>query len=172
MRFKVLVLLFIISSSNANIIKPIDYVNPKYFSGLWYEIARTYNSYQHDCVASSVEYQFKDSNNYKVFNRCFKNKIGGELIEYKGKAKSLTKENMAQMKLTYFWVFSKKYSVIYLNNYKSAVITDKDLNNLWIMSRTPKMSKKEFEKIVNILKPKMDTSKLIITLQDKRGKYK
>lgn len=54
----------------------VPYVSVQKFSGLWYEIARTYNSYQDKCVASSVEYVLDENNEYEVHNRCFDTVIG------------------------------------------------------------------------------------------------
>ena len=52
---------------------PVPHIDVKAFSGLWYEVARTHNSYQKNCVASSVEYKLQKDSTYKVFNRCFEN---------------------------------------------------------------------------------------------------
>lgn len=55
----ILVLLFSIASWGNS----LPSVNPKQFSGLWYEIARTYNEYEKKCVASTVEYTLKSTDN-------------------------------------------------------------------------------------------------------------
>jgi apolipoprotein D and lipocalin family protein len=166
----IIILIFSFSYSSAP--NKISYVDPKSFSGLWYEIARTYNSFEENCVASTVEYILKESNQYKVFNRCFENKIGGNLVQYSGKAVALDKNSMSRLKKTYFWIFSQEYKVIYLNDYKSAVIADDDMEYVWVMSRTPKMSKKEFSQIISLLDNYMNTNDLIITPQDEKGKFK
>ena len=167
-----ILLIFLFSFLFSSTPKAVKFVDPKSFSGLWYEIARSYNSFQHDCVASTVEYSLKDTNKYKVFNRCFENEIGGNLLEYRGKAQTLDNKSMSRIKMTYFWVFSKEYKVIYLNNYKSAVVVDDNMEDIWIMSRTPKMDKKEFKNIISFLSKYVNTKDLIITPQDEKGKYK
>lgn len=170
---KTILLLLIFSLCiNAKTPPYIENVNPKSFSGLWYEIARTYNSFEKNCVASTVEYQLVEKNEYKVFNRCFEFEIGGDLIEYKGVAKALEKDSMSRLEMTYYWIFSKDYRVIYLNNYKSAVVTSDDLENVWIMNRNPFMEKNELDKILNLLKKYIDISTLIFTPQDEKGRYK
>lgn len=165
--------IIIISPSYAKAPKPITYVDPQEFSGLWYEIARTYNYFEEDCVAPSVEYSLVAQEKYRVINRCFKNKIDGELIKYEGDAKSLYKGNMSQIEKTYFWVFTKNYRVIYLDeNYQTAVIADENLESLWLMSREPIMDKEKLKSVISMLEKHMDTSKLIFPKQDKNGKYK
>ena len=143
-------------------------VDTKKFSGLWYEIARIENSFQTPCVASSVEYKLQDDDTYDVYNRCFENELDGKLIEYNGFAKL---ENN-QLFMRYFFVFRTSYKIEYLNDYKTAVVSNDDYSNLWIMSRTPNIDKFELENILKNLEKKMDTSKLIFTKLDPKGKYK
>lgn len=168
---KNLILLFLILSNvKASSLEPVPYVSPQKFSGLWYEIARTYNSYQKKCVASSVEYVLEDENEYKVYNRCFDTVIGGDLIEYKGSAEPSEGKNMSKIDMTYFWIFTKEYGVYYIDDdYASALVADKDFEQVWIMSRTPFMEKMTLQRIENLLAQKIDLKKLIYTPQDKEA---
>ncbi|CAA6823488.1 MAG: outer membrane lipoprotein [uncultured Sulfurovum sp.] len=157
----------------ANAPLPVDNVNIKKFSGLWYEVARTSNSYQEECVASSVEYKLQKDNTYKVFNRCFKNVIGGELIEYKGTAKPTKGESMSQIDMTYYYFFTKQYRVIHLEkDYSAAVVADEDLEQVWVMSRDPQLQKQKLSKILAKLGKSMNLKRLIYTPQDAKGRYK
>ena len=88
----ILSILIIFSSSFASTSFDVNTFDKKKFSGLWYEIARTQNSFQENCVASSVEYILEDES-YDVFNRCFENELGGKLIQYNGDAKISQLEN-------------------------------------------------------------------------------
>ena len=143
-------------------------VDVKKFSGLWYEIARVENSFQTSCVASSVEYKLQVDNTYEVYNRCFENELDGKLIEYNGFAKLENNE----LFMRYFLVFTSSYKIEYLNNYKTAVVSNDDYSNLWIMSRSPNIDKNELEKILKDLKNKMDISNLVFTKLDPKGRYK
>ena len=143
-------------------------VDVKKFSGLWYEIARVENSFQTSCVASSVEYKLQVDNTYEVYNRCFENKLDGKLIEYNGFAKLENNE----LFMRYFLVFTSSYKIEYLNDYKTAVVSNDDYSNLWIMSRSPNIDKNELEKILKDLKNRMDISKLVFTKLDPKGRYK
>ena len=142
-------------------------IDIKKFSGLWYEIARLDNSYQTNCVASSVEYILED-NKYDVYNRCFESSFDGKLIQYNGSA---TLEDNS-LKMTYFYFFTNKYNIDYLNDYKTAVVANDDYTNLWIMSRTPSIDKKELNKILKQLENKIDKSELIFTKLHPKGIYK
>jgi len=169
-----LTLFILFTSLSASSLQSVSYVSPQKFGGLWYEIARTYNSYQEKCVASSVEYLLRDENTYEVFNRCFDTKIGGKLIEYEGFAQpTQAGSNMSQIDMTYFWIFTKTYQIYYLDaDYSSALVADREFEQVWIMSRTPKMDAKTLQKIVALLQNSMDTQKLIYTPQDEKGRYK
>ena len=145
-----------------------DSIDKVKFSGLWYEIARVENKFQTSCVASSVEYVLEDDGTYNVFNRCFENELNGKLIEYNGSAELENNE----LFMRYFLVFTSSYKIEYINDYKTAVITNNDYSNVWIMSRTPNIDKFELENILKNLEKKMDTSKLIFTKLDPKGKYK
>ena len=149
-----------------------DSIDKVKFSGLWYEIARVENKFQTSCVASSVEYVLEDDGTYNVFNRCFENNLDGKLIEYNGHAKKIEENNNSKLKMRYFYLFTKQYNIIYLNDYKTAVVANDDYSNLWIMSRTPNIDKHELEKILKDLKNKMDISKLVFTKLDPKGRYK
>lgn len=143
---------------------------PKEFSGLWYEIARTPNDFEKKCVAATVEYTLTSSNEYEVTNRCFDTKIGGDLIVYNGKGKTLQPNSASKLKLTYFWVFSREYHLIHWDQ-AYAVMASSDFQNLWIMSRTPQMPKATLDGIVKKLSTSIDIKRLIFTPQDPKGKY-
>ena len=167
----IILILIIFSSLFASSSFDVNTFDKKKFSGLWYEIARTYNSFQENCVASSVEYILEDDT-YDVFNRCFENELDGKLIQYNGDAKVSQIENNISLDMTYFYLFTSSYKIIYLNNYKTAIITDDDYSNLWIMSRVPSIDQSELKMILKKLENKMDTSKLIFTKLDPKGRYK
>lgn len=152
---------------------PTKNVDFKQFSGLWYEIARTYNDYQKTCVASSVEYVPKSDQKYNVYNRCFDSVIGGDLIEYKGVAKAVEKDSVSTLDMTYFWFFTKRYHVFYIDeNYTSAVVTDEAFKQVWIMSRKPTMKEEKLQKILALLAPHLALENLIYTKQDPEGRYR
>lgn len=153
--------------------KPVDFVDPQKFSGLWYEIARTYNSHQEDCVASSVEYILNEDNNYQVFNRCFEKEIGGDLVEYKGTAEPTEGSSMSRIDLTYYWVFTREFRIIYLSpDYQTAIMSDDEMDKVWIMHRQPRLATQKLKKVLAMLEQTLDLKRLIYTPQDSKGRYK
>ena len=157
----------------ANTPSPVSHVDIKKFSGLWYEIARTYNSYEEDCVASTVEYALQDDNTYTVYNRCFKDTIGGELTQYIGSAEPANGSSMSKIEMTYYYIFTQRYRVIYLDkDYSVAVVADKEMERVWLMSRKPKLEQPKLTEILATLEKSMDLKKLIFTPQDEKGRYK
>lgn len=170
---KTLILTLLITTTiYANALTPVNEVNDQKFSGLWYEIARTYNNYQEKCVASSVEYLLVEPLKYKVFNRCFETKIGSKLIEYEGTATSVDGKSMSSIDMTYFWIFTENYQVYYLDDgYNYAVVANNTFEQVWIMSRKPTMPQNILDDIKEKLSTVMKLKDLIYTLQDEKGRY-
>lgn len=156
---------------NAQALMNVQQVDKNHFSGLWYEIARTYNDYEKTCVAATVEYVLEEDG-YRVFNRCFDSVIGGELIEYEGTVEAIEGSSMHAMEMTYFWIFSQDYNVIYLNDdYSTAIVSDKGFEQLWIMHRRPEMPQAELGMLLDSLEQYIDLNRLIFTPQDPQGRY-
>ena len=172
MRVIFISMLFIITSL-AQTIQPVSFVDSKRFSGLWYEIARTYNDYEKDCVAATVEYVLEEDSQYRVYNRCFDTTMSGDLIIYEGTAEFLKENNSTYLEMTYFWIFSQDYNVLYLDeDYHTAIISDKDFEQLWVMHRQPTLSQEKLDKLLAYLQNSLDLNRLIYTPQDSEGRYK
>lgn len=152
---------------------PVSYVDPARFSGLWYEIARTDNRYEKGCVAATVEYTPVEHNGYRVDNRCFDGVIGGELITYQGSAEPTAGASMSRIDMTYFWIFTREYRVIYLApDYTLAVVCNTQMDQVWIMHRRPLIERQRLEPVLALLESHMDLSRLIWTPQDPQGRYR
>jgi len=160
MRMLIVLLIFFLSL-NAKMPQSINFVDPKLFSGTWFEIARTYNYFERDCLSPSVEYKLVDIDKFEVFNRCYDKNDTQRVIAYEGKAVSKEKNSMASIDMTYFYIFTSEYRIIYLNDYKTAVMASTDLKNIWIMSKSKDIEKDELNKILNFLDDYIDISKLI-----------
>lgn len=168
----VLMYMALINALSANAPDPIDDVSVERFSGLWYEVARTYNAYEEGCFAPTVEYKLEQSARYRVFNRCFKGDIDGEKVQYTGSAKSLDGKSMSQMAITYYYIFTREYRVIHVEpDYSAAIVADENLEQVWLMSRTPNIDDALLKKMLAQLSTRMDLSRLIYPKQDPQGRY-
>lgn len=138
-----------------------QYVDKNLFSGKWYEIARTYNSFQKNCKDSYVEYILNEQN-YEIRNICT-SAIDDTIINYNGIGKSAkeNKTNFSKINMTYFYIFSKEYQVIYNDDYKYAVVSDDNFENIWIMSRNKNIDDEKLNEILVFLKKHINTEKLI-----------
>lgn len=169
----IFIFLLVFITSPAQTIQPVSFVDSERFSGLWYEIARTYNDYEKDCVAATVEYVLEETDSYRVYNRCFDSDMSGDLIVYEGTAEPSDGFSMHQIEMTYFWIFTQEYGIVYIDeDYNSAIVSDKDFEQVWIMHRQPKMAPEKLTHLLSILQNSMDLNRFIYTPQDAQGRYK
>lgn len=126
-------------------------VNLKDYSGLWYEIARTSNSFEKECDFATAQYTYINENSLNVVNSCYKN---GELINtVKGKANTTFRSNALRVE---FEGVPKIASVlpnyfIVDTDYTSYSIVRGRFGKAWILSREPLMSKEKFDTLLNKL---------------------
>jgi len=63
--------------------------------------------------------------------------------------------------------------VIHLEeDYSAAVVADKEMEQVWVMSRKPTLPEKKLNQILAKLEQNMDLDRLIFTPQDEKGRYK
>jgi apolipoprotein D and lipocalin family protein len=176
MKLFLLILLITIASSNDKAYQTptsIPSVDQDRFKGLWYEIARTYNSFEKDCLNPKVEYTLVKENAYKVRNSCQNKNNIEDMIVFNGKAAISFDDNASTMDITYFWILTKKYLVINIDSeYKSAIIADETMKNVWIMNREPIMSQSKLKEKTDFLSMYMDSTKLIFSSHTKGSKNK
>ena len=79
-------------------------------------------------------------------------------------------ETQAKWKVQFLWPFKLNYWIIDLEpNYEYAVIGEPDRENVWILSRKPKINEKLLSRIIQETKNKgYDLSSLVWTPQDPR----
>jgi len=148
----------------------VSFVDLKRYMGKWYEMARYAHRFQEGCVGTTATYSLRDDGEVDVLNRCYKEKLDGELVEAHGKAWVVDPTTNAKLKVSFFWPFSGDYWIIDLGkSYEYAVIGHPDRRYLWILSRSPEMDGHIYNSIIEKLKSQSyDTSKLIRTLQIKQ----
>jgi apolipoprotein D and lipocalin family protein len=115
-------------------VKPFD--RAKYL-GKWYEIARLDFQFEKGLSNVTATYSLRDDGLIKVDNRGYQDK-NNQWKESVGKAKFAGATDEAKLKVSFFGPFYAPYNVIAIdNNYQYALVAGKNLDYLWILSRTP-----------------------------------
>ena len=160
-------------------LQTVQNVELKRYVGQWYDIAHYPNKYQDGCQDSTVRFSLRDDGEIDVLNSC-QDKHKGVLHHADGHGWVTDAPNNARLKVSYFWPFRKEYMIIDQGKeYDYSVICTTDRKNLWIIARTPNISKDVFDKILlNLEKQEFHRDKLIktehtkheIVLNDKQRK--
>jgi len=145
-----------------------DFDIDKYL-GTWYEIARFDFRFEKDLDNVSAQYSLNDKGNVIVLNSGYNYKKE-EWEKAQGLAKFRGAQDIAALKVSFFGPFYSGYNVIALDeNYQYALIAGKDLNYMWILSRTKTIPEEIKAKYLTLAEHiGYDTSKLIWVKQDKQ----
>ena len=119
----------------------VSYVDPVKYSGLWYSVYEIPTYYgippfgydSTECMNSTAFYTANEDGSMAVKNRCI----------YDNEEKIVTgiatfdNENQDGNLHVSFFIINSPYKIIYLNNYKYAVVGTPDKESLWFLSREP-----------------------------------
>ncbi|MBF0278494.1 MAG: lipocalin family protein [SAR324 cluster bacterium] len=141
----------------ANTPKTVEQVDLDRYKGLWYEIARIPNRFQKHCVEGvTAHYSFDKSGQIAVINRCLES--DGNYDEAKGVARIVDTRSNAKLEVSFVSIFGNPifwgaYWIIDLgSSYEFAIVGHPQRKYGWILSRRPKMEKKQLESLFSILK--------------------
>lgn len=150
---------------NAKAVKNFDIDR---YLGIWYEIARFDFRFEKDLDNVSAQYSLNEDGNVIVLNSGYNYKKE-EWKKAEGLAKFRGNKDVAELKVSFFGPFYAGYNVVALDkNYQYALIAGKNLDYLWILSRTksiPEEVKSNYLKIAEEIG--YDTSKLIWVKHDR-----
>ena len=135
------------------------------YMGKWYEIARYDHSFEKGMTHVMTEYSMEKNGKIRVTNQGIKNGKP-KFIVGKGKQPD-PKEYPGRLKVSFFLWFYADYYILELDeDYQYALIGSSSDNYLWILSRTPKMTKAQLNGLLqNIAQRGYDLSKLIFVEQ-------
>ena len=147
----ILLLFFLISCSkeiDKNLV--IKDFNINKYLGTWYEIARFNHIFEKNLYNVKAEYSLKD-NKIIIKNSGYNKKTGKQKI-ITGTA-TIKNKNIGQLKISFFAPIKSEYNIILLDkNYRYAVVSGKNYNYLWILSRNKNMDEELYNKILNKVK--------------------
>lgn len=148
--------------------KAVENFDINRYLGTWYEIARFDFRFEKDLDNVSAQYSLNKKGNVIVLNSGFNYKKA-EWKKADGLAKFRGNKDVAELKVSFFGPFYAGYNVVALDeNYQYALIAGKDLDYLWILSKTksiPEEVKSNYLRIAEEIG--YDTSKLIWVKHDR-----
>jgi len=111
------------------------------YLGKWYEIARMDYRFERNLNNTMAEYSMNKDGSIKVVNSGFNYKKE-KYEEVTGKAVFAGSPDEAMLKVSFFGPFYSGYNVVAIDpEYKYALVVGKNLRYMWILSRTPNISK-------------------------------
>ena len=145
---------------------------PRYM-GTWYEIAKFPNRFQAKCTANTrAQYLAQTDGSVQVLNSCAT--ADGSTIDALGKAIQVGATNSPKLQVRFAPVWLSwlpmvwgDYWVIDLDaDYQLAAVSDAKREYLWVLSRTPQVSAKAYDTLLQRLKAQhFDVQKLERTPQ-------
>lgn len=120
------------------------------YMGKWYEIARFDFRFERNLIKTTAEYSLNENGTVRVVNRGY-DTIKNEWNQAIGKAKLVGKPEEAMLKVSFFGPFYSDYTVIALDTaYRAALVAGKNLNYLWILSRTSTLDEATKQAFLNV----------------------
>lgn len=163
MHFKLPLLLLVGLMASCGVSKPPENRTPlklesrvdlERYSGKWFELARLPQWFQRDCISATAEYSEKPEGGIRVVNTC---------IRADGTERSITGSAVAvddaanRLKVTFSesWFASLipipedgNYWIIDVTpGYQQAIVGTPSRKYLWLLSRSPEISREAFEKL-------------------------
>lgn len=160
LRLYLLSLLLLLSGCTTVKIKELEHFNNSRYLGKWYEIARLNHPFEKDLIYVTAKYSPLKDGSIQVINRGYniKNKKWES-----AKARAVITDKKGQLKVYFIPLIAGNYEIAYLDEkYTTAVVSGGTLNYLWFLSRTPKITNEQLNKMLEVAKSYgYDTDKLI-----------
>ena len=117
------------------------------YLGVWYEIARFDHSFERDLSNVMAEYLLRDDGMVEVINSGWKK---GKYKVANGKARQPDPDtDPAHLEVSFFLFFYSDYNILMLDkDYQIALVGSKSPKYLWILSRTPEVSDKVLDHVL------------------------
>jgi apolipoprotein D and lipocalin family protein len=141
-----------LAASGAEPLKTVSFVEVPRYMGVWYEIASFPQWFSRDCHNTSATYTLRDDGQVDVLNQCHKGSSTGPISEAHGVAYVANTETNAELKVSFQWPFYGDYWIIELGeNYEYVVVSEPGRSTLWILSRTPNLSRDTLDALLDRL---------------------
>lgn len=130
-------------------VQPVAGFDLERYRGKWYEIARLDHSFERGLEQVTAEYSLREDGGVHVVNRGY-SADDDEWKEAEGKAYFIGARDTAYLKVSFFGPFYGSYIVFELDreNYQYAFVSGNSTSYLWLLARTPTVSKGLLERFV------------------------
>ena len=121
---------------------PAKPIPASFYSGKWYEIARTPNAGQRDCEAPSTEFTGKGGDGFSVHQVCHKGSAGGAAKAFDTTGKILAGSQNTRFTMTFLGGLKKQeYWVLdCADDHSWAIMATPGGNYVWLLARHPVLS--------------------------------
>ena len=163
-------LLLISCSSIPEKAEPVKNFQKDRYLGTWYEIARFDFKHERNMNNTIAQYSLNEDGSIRVVNSGYDYKKN-KWEKAEGKAKFRGDETVAALKVSFFGPFYSGYNVIALDDdYQYALVAGKNLDYLWILSRTPTLPENvKNDYVKKAQEVGYDTSQLIWVAHDQKN---
>ncbi|QEY65357.1 lipocalin family protein [Metapseudomonas lalkuanensis] len=137
--------------------RTVEAVDLARYQGTWYELARLPMFFQRGCAQSEAHYNLRDDGSLGVLNRC--RTLDGNWKEAHGNAVPQVDGRTDKLWVRFDNWFSRllpgiakgEYWVLYVDDdYRTAVVGNPDRKYLWLLSRTPVVSERTRERLMEV----------------------
>jgi apolipoprotein D and lipocalin family protein len=146
-------------------VRTVPSVDLNRYLGTWHQIAFFPTRFQGKCkIDTTAVYGLLPDGRISVRNEC--TRPDGKRKSIEGSAKVVDKSTNARLKVKFFWFApAGDYWIIELDpDYQVAVVGAPDRDYLWILSRTPRISRSLYENLVaRISAQQFDVKRLELT---------
>jgi apolipoprotein D and lipocalin family protein len=157
-------------------VRSAPHVDLQRYAGRWYEIARLPLGAEKRCAGNvSALYRLRGDGGLAIANRCLTRDGRFELVE--GSARVVPRTNGSQLELSFApgwlrWLpaaWSDYWILRVDDDYRTALVGTPDHRHLWLLSRTPRMSGSDYQRLVeHAALEGYDTGRLEPTRQSRR----
>ena len=130
-------------------VHPVKEFELNKYLGKWYEIARLDHSFERGLGRVTAEYSLRDDGGVRVINKGFSIKKN-KWKEAEGKAFFVRGQDEGYLKVSFFGPFYGSYVVFELDkeNYQYAFVSSYNTSYLWLLARSPNVSKEIMDRFV------------------------
>lgn len=136
-------------SGNRAVPEPAKPVDLGRYLGVWYELGRYENRFEHECQGVTAEYAKRADGLIDVVNTCHECDSRGRPRVATGRARVVTGSGNAKLKVSFFGpFFLGNYWVLdHADDYAWSIVGEPSGRYLWILSRDPAPSSTLYEQL-------------------------